>query len=218
MKLIRHTPSPSMIVALVALFVALGGAAYAGVTLSNNTVRSATIVNGQVKTVDLANSAVTNAKLKNNAVNSAKVKDGSLQATDLSPAAQTALKTNVAAFHADSTGGPDFLAWTGAEQVVSTVNLPAGNFVVFAKVLANNNGAAQATVGCELRLGATVIDGPRADGNIFLDVGPGDRQFIPLSGRGTLAAPGTATIACVGGTDGNFGNRRIEAIQVSSLL
>ena len=83
----RHLPSPAMIVALVALFVALGGAAYAGVTLSNNSVKSATIKNGEVKTADLANSAVTNLKLKNNAVNSAKVKNGSLEAADLSAAA-----------------------------------------------------------------------------------------------------------------------------------
>lgn len=82
-RLKRHTPSPAMIVALVALFIALGGAAYAGVTLSNNSVRSNHIVNGQVKTVDLANSAVTNAKLRNNAVNSAKVKDASLTGTDV---------------------------------------------------------------------------------------------------------------------------------------
>jgi len=88
----RHTPSPSMIVALVALFIALGGAAYAGVTLSNNSVRSNHIVNGQVKTADLASGAVTNAKLRNNAVNSAKVRNGSLETADLSAAAQTALK------------------------------------------------------------------------------------------------------------------------------
>ena len=88
----RHLPSPAMIVALVALFVALGGAAYAGVTLSNNSVKSATIKNGEVKTADLTNSAVTNLKLKNNAVNSAKVKNGSLEAADLSAAAQAALK------------------------------------------------------------------------------------------------------------------------------
>jgi hypothetical protein len=82
-RLRRLIPSPAMIVALVALFVALGGAAYAGVTLSNNTVRSATIVNGQVKTADLANLAVTNAKIKNNAVNAAKVKNSSLTGSDV---------------------------------------------------------------------------------------------------------------------------------------
>jgi hypothetical protein len=79
----RHAPSPAMIVALVALFVALGGAAYAGVTLSNNSVRSGTIVNGQVKTVDLANSAVANAKLKNNSVNSAKIKNNTVASGDI---------------------------------------------------------------------------------------------------------------------------------------
>src|SRR4051794_32273822 len=44
-------------ISLVALFVALGGTAYAV-----NTVRSGDIVDGQVKTVDLANGAVTGAK------------------------------------------------------------------------------------------------------------------------------------------------------------
>ena len=48
----RHMPSPAMIVALVALLVALGGAAYARVTLSNNSVKSATIKSCEVKTAD----------------------------------------------------------------------------------------------------------------------------------------------------------------------
>lgn len=85
-RLKRHTPSPAMIVAAIALFVALGGAAYAGVTLSNNTVRSNHIVNGQVKNVDLASLSVSNAKLRNNAVNSAKVKNASLTGDDLTDA------------------------------------------------------------------------------------------------------------------------------------
>jgi hypothetical protein len=45
------------VIALLALFVALGGTAYAA-----NTVRSSDIVDGQVKTPDLANGAVTGAK------------------------------------------------------------------------------------------------------------------------------------------------------------
>ncbi len=85
-------PSPSMIVAMVALFIALSGGAYAGVTL--NQVRSVHIKNGEVKTADLANNVVKRAKINNNAVNSAKVANGSLQAADLSAAAQIALKGN----------------------------------------------------------------------------------------------------------------------------
>lgn len=61
-----------MLVALLALFVALGGSSYAAVTLSNNSVKSKHIKNGQVKRADIRASAV----------NSGKVADGSLQAGD----------------------------------------------------------------------------------------------------------------------------------------
>ena len=80
----RYIPSPAMLVALVALFVALGGAAYAAVTLPGNSVRSATIKNGEVKAGDMAASAVTRAKIANNAVNSAKVLNGSIGNADIS--------------------------------------------------------------------------------------------------------------------------------------
>ena len=68
----RFTPSPSMAVALAALFVALGGTGYAAVVAANS-VNSRSIVDRSVQKVDIANGAVTNAKLANSAVNSTKV-------------------------------------------------------------------------------------------------------------------------------------------------
>ena len=56
-------PSPAMIVACVALFVALGGTSYAAVTLAANSVG----------TKQIKNSAVTAAKIKKGAVTTAKV-------------------------------------------------------------------------------------------------------------------------------------------------
>ena len=56
-------PSPSMVVALVALFVALGGSAFAV---------------SQVGTKQLKNAAVTTAKIRNGAVNNAKLGNGSV--------------------------------------------------------------------------------------------------------------------------------------------
>jgi hypothetical protein len=106
-------PSPAMIVATVALFVALGGAAYAGFSLPNNSVRSNHIVNGQVKTADLAVGAVNRARIKNNAVNSIKVADGGLEVADLSAAAQAALKGNA---------GPAGPAGTPATTLWAVVN------------------------------------------------------------------------------------------------
>lgn len=79
----RYIPSPAMLVAMVALFVALGGAAYAAVTLPRNSVRTATIKNGEVKTADIATNAITRSKVRNNAINSAKVQNGSISNADI---------------------------------------------------------------------------------------------------------------------------------------
>jgi hypothetical protein len=65
-------PSPAMVVAVISLFVGLGGTAVAGVTLKKNSVLSKHIKDGQVKTADLAADAVDGAK----------VLDGSLHVSD----------------------------------------------------------------------------------------------------------------------------------------
>jgi hypothetical protein len=49
-----HRPSPAMLVALIALFVALGGTSYAAMKLPANTVGSAQVINGSLQTGDLA--------------------------------------------------------------------------------------------------------------------------------------------------------------------
>jgi hypothetical protein len=68
-------PSPAMAVALLALFVALGGSSYAAIALSKNSVTSKHIGNGQVKRADI----------QNNAINSSKVEFLSLRASDFKP-------------------------------------------------------------------------------------------------------------------------------------
>jgi len=73
-RLARNRPSPSMIVALIALFVALSGASYAA--LSKNSVGSK----------QLKKNAVTTAKIKSNAVTGAKVGDGTIEGVDVKDA------------------------------------------------------------------------------------------------------------------------------------
>src|SRR6478672_2736774 len=97
MKKLSFRPSPAMIVACVALFVALGGTATAVtyVVSSNSQVgpntisghnppsgKHANVIAGSVNSTDLANSAVTGGKLAPNSVNGSKVVDGSLSAAD----------------------------------------------------------------------------------------------------------------------------------------
>lgn len=114
----------------------------------------------------------------------------------------------------------DILYFTGADQIVASLNLPAGSYVVSAALVANNNSGVVNNIGCELRLNTTVIDG-LFDGGVFplaaTNMG-GERESIALTGAGTLAAAGTANIVCRAGTaSGNFLARTITAMQVSSL-
>jgi hypothetical protein len=70
----RFRPSPAMVVASIALFVAIGGVAYAAVRIDTHNIRSG---------------AVTRPKLHANAVTSQKVRDGTLRRRDLAFAVQS---------------------------------------------------------------------------------------------------------------------------------
>ena len=60
-------PSPALVIACVALFVALTGSAIAA-GVGKNTVRSPQIVNGTIRTVDLRDNAVAAGKIAPDAV------------------------------------------------------------------------------------------------------------------------------------------------------
>lgn len=70
-------------IALLALFVALGGTSYAAVSLPKASVGSDQIKARSVQTLKIAPGAVTNKRLADDAVNSKKVANGSLLAEDL---------------------------------------------------------------------------------------------------------------------------------------
>jgi hypothetical protein len=70
LRLLRHHLSFANVVALLALFVALGGGAYAAFHLPKNSVRSKNIVDGQVKPVDLRPGIASHAYTLNGSANS----------------------------------------------------------------------------------------------------------------------------------------------------
>lgn len=72
----RSIPSPAMAVALVALFMAMGGSAYAGAKLTKNSVTNKTI----------KNNAVTGKKVKNGSITGADIKANSLTGTQINEA------------------------------------------------------------------------------------------------------------------------------------
>ena len=80
-KLKRHL-SVANVLSCIALFIALGGSAFAAVKLKAN----------QVKAVNIAKQAVTNAKIKTHAVTSGKIKNNGVVTADLGNGAVTGVK------------------------------------------------------------------------------------------------------------------------------
>src|SRR5437588_223263 len=116
-----HAPSRAMVVALLALFVAMGGTTYAAVTLRANSVGTKQLKEGAVATRKIKNGAVTGAKIKNGAVGKSKLNltgvtvpsaDNATHANSADNATDAALADNathagtaVNAANADALGG-----------------------------------------------------------------------------------------------------------------
>jgi hypothetical protein len=75
-------PSPALVISILALFVALGGSAYAASKIGTKDIKNNAITPAKIK-----KNAVTTAKLKDNAVTGSKINEGSLGSV---PSAATA--------------------------------------------------------------------------------------------------------------------------------
>ena len=78
-RLLRHRPSPAIVIACVALLLALGGVSYAATALPNNSVGTA----------QLKNNAVTSSKVKNHSLLKADFKSGQIPKGPAGPAGAT---------------------------------------------------------------------------------------------------------------------------------
>jgi hypothetical protein len=81
----RGKPSPSMVVAMIALFVALVGTAEAvdGPLAGTNQVGSADIINNEVQTADIRDANLTTADIRASAVTTGKIADGEVRSADV---------------------------------------------------------------------------------------------------------------------------------------
>lgn len=115
-----RVPSPAMIVACVALFVAMGGTSYAAATLAANSVGTKQIKNSAVTSAKIKSAAVTAAKVKDGTLTGTKIQDASVTGADLADAAVDAAKIGVipgarvqrdAAISIPSGGASTVLTW-----------------------------------------------------------------------------------------------------------
>lgn len=125
--MIRRHLNPPLVISMVALFVALGGASYAAINLPRNSVG----------TKQLKAKAVTGAKVKDKTLTAGKL------ATGVLPPGQ--------GFFRSREPSP-LLSLDGTmTSVVATPNLPVGTYAITANAtLLNSSGSTVATVTCSL--------------------------------------------------------------------
>jgi hypothetical protein len=97
MRLLRHL-SFSNVIALLALFIALGGAAYAGTKINGSSIANGTIGGGKLK-----NETITASKIKKGTISGAQIQRGSISSSSIDvstlgtvPSAQTATTATTA--------------------------------------------------------------------------------------------------------------------------
>jgi hypothetical protein len=75
-RLLRHRPSPAMIVAVIALFLAMGGVGYAAAT-----IRSGDVVNNTLRSRDIRNNTVLGKDIRNRTIRGRDVRRNTLDGT-----------------------------------------------------------------------------------------------------------------------------------------
>jgi hypothetical protein len=87
---LRRRPSPALLIALVALFVSLGGVSYGVATgsidsreIKDNTIRSRDIRNNTVRSIDIRNNEVRGRDIRNSTISGRKVALNTLTGADI---------------------------------------------------------------------------------------------------------------------------------------
>lgn len=195
MKRRLRAPSPSLAISLLALFVALGGTAYAAVSLPKNSVG----------TRQLKKHAVTGRKIKKLAVGAGKIKNGAISTDKIKNGAVTAAKIN--------TGGltvPDATHASSADSATSATNATHASNADSATNAANLGGTPPSSF---LQYGATLPSGVTETGEwgFGADKGTGggaqDAQstysfVVPLAhaldGQHVIYVSGSSAMHCPG--------------------
>ena len=197
-------PSPALIVSIIALVIACAGtAAAAGVLLIK-------------KSSQLGTGVVTSRSIQNGTITGTDIKNGSIAASKLSGG--SALTGGGGGLESYNPDGPTVKSGV---QPVATLNLPPGEWAVFAttvitRVVQNNsllqiNGTANASCALNVAGDETQGGGPLS-GNYSTT-----EADIHLQLTRTLSSAGAATLNCTAPVSWKAGGTSIIAIQLGSI-
>jgi hypothetical protein len=210
-SLFRRRPTASMVISLIALFVALGGASYAAVSIPQNSVGNAQLKNNSVGTAKIRNNAVNYKKILPHTIGlqriipsvvqvrvSGKCTNNSAINTVTDAGKVTCQSTLPTQFGASSDSTP---VGTTSATVVSKI-LPAGNYLLTATPYATINPSSTAA-GQQVQVTCTLAaaSGSSQTRTASIEIGPSARTqtvAIPMTFPTTVGPPqGTAHVDCL---------------------
>jgi hypothetical protein len=204
-----RVPSPAMCVALLGLFVALGGTTWAAVSLPAYSVG----------TQQLKANAVTGGKVKNHSLTGADILLSRLGRVPLATRSATAdAATHATSADSATVAGTAYsthfeaaVVLKTAPAVVATLTLPAGSYVLTAKAqidtIADND-----IVECDL------VAGTNADKSFVQGGTAHQSQILTNSLVQQFTAPGPVQLSCLGLAGGSVSQVRLTAIQVANVV
>jgi hypothetical protein len=134
----RARPSAALVVAIIALFVAMGGSAYAGFSVPRNSVGSKQLKKNAVTKKKIAGSAVTGAKIANGTITGGKIRLSTLGTVPSANTANTATSATHASTADDATNvGGKPIRWVLVDKTGSIVE-QSGGFTVTSHPAAGN--------------------------------------------------------------------------------
>jgi hypothetical protein len=214
---------PASVLAMLALFVALGGGAYAAA----GKIGSSEIKNGAITKVKIKKEAVTGPKIKNGVVTAAKIQNDTVTGEKVNEATLATVPDAAhlagrvpAAFESKGFAANSEGFVTVPKEGVKTVAslaLPAGTYMVLARGAVNNNSGEalkSSEISCALSAGG--VSHEIEFGALAKNGAPGDREEFDTFVLAALPAAGEATLSCDGGSgwSGNVTDPVIVAVSL----
>lgn len=175
----RGRPSPALVISLIALFVSLGGGAYA-----------LTVTGGQVK-----NGSLTGKDVKKDSLSGRQIRESRVGKVPRAKVAdrvgkRTVEQVTTQAFFAAQKSPKGF---TGAPTPIGSLTLPAGTYIISAKVTASNSATGTLQAKCVLRAGSSE---DQATATLPPGMTGANTQAIPLLQAHFQNSPFEVTVLC----------------------
>ena len=205
-----------MVVAMLALLMSLGGAAYAGNKIGSgkikpNAIKTSKIKNGAVTDSKLATGAVTADKIAPGAIPSNSIADGSVTSAKLADGAVTTAKLDPSERSEGFTSSHAQVALPGgADTVAIQATLPTGNFAfTISGEFGNASGAAN-FIACDL----LDANNPAATGSVSTTNLNTFQSTLSLTG---VSDGGIVRLRCNPTGAAQVRNLRLTAVKVATV-